>query len=64
MSIIGKAICAFKRAHAFKRRKATQAEIYAFLPLTGYPVKMVRVCQRCGRVEAVVARKRKEVANG
>lgn len=64
MSLIGKAICAFKRTHLLKRRKATEAEIYAFMPQTGYPVKMVRYCERCGFVEAVVARVRKAKVEG
>lgn len=61
IELLGRIVCKWKGAHLLRRRKATEAEIYAFLPQTGYAVKMVRVCQRCGRVEAVVARVRKEV---
>lgn len=50
MSLIGKAICAWRGKHDWKRRKS---------PI-GTPVGHVSVCDRCGITRPITARKGKQ----
>ena len=56
MSLLGAAICLFKRAHLLKRRKATDEEVYYYSEIDP-PIKSVRYCERCSYVEPISPRK-------
>lgn len=59
MSLLGKAICLFKRSHLLKRRKATTDEAlrYALNHDGLILIKSVRYCERCSYVETISPRK-------